>query len=224
MADETNKPGGKEGETPPPPAPASSGTDDQGKGSGNAELEKALAKANKEAEKYRHEAKELRTKVESIEGLFKQAFGGGKDPNAAPGDPVQAAKAQADAKARNLLLRSEFTAVAAREGVHDATVAFKAFAGELGDVTVDLEKEEVDRAALTAKVQALKKSHPYFFKGEAPPPASPPGGGAPPPDGNARPAASGSKKAHWQSLRQSGRTAEAQKYFEANRAEIIAEL
>lgn len=222
MADNDTKP--KDGETPNDGGNTETKPKDGEKPAGDESAQNRIKELNEESKKHRLENKELKEKLTKFEKAL--AMLSGKDGSDAP-DPTALEKQKADARARNLLLKAEFTSIAAKEGVRDASLAFKAFASELSDVTVDLDKETVDTKALTEKVQALKKSHDFMFAG-------PNKGGTdgdhapvdPPPDRGGQPAP-GAKQHYeqWQQMLQKAGTnpslrREAAAYYQQHQKDI----
>lgn len=216
MADDNDK--SKDGVKPTEDTPAPAKGEADKKTKSPEEYEAHIAALNKENEKRRKENAELKAQFEGLQKSLKTALGA-KDED--PADAaLKSAQEAAAAKQKNLLLRSEFYAIASKEGVVDPATAYKAFRDELADVTVDLDKESVDTTALTAKVQSLKKSHAYFFAG-----ANQQGSGGssnpvdPPPDKSGHPA-SGAKQ-HYETWRQMLREAGASPSLRMKAAEYF---
>ncbi len=98
-----------------------------------ADFEAYKAKANKEAEKHRLRAKEAEAKFEGLQKSLAGALGVKATEDGSTGAPsLEVVTKAAEAKQRNLLLRSEFVALAAQEGAADPRDAFHHETGCLG--------------------------------------------------------------------------------------------
>lgn len=187
-----------------------------------AEFEAFKTKANKEAEKHRLRAKEAEAKFEGLQKSLAGALGVKPTEDGSTGAPsLEVVTKAAEAKQRNLLLRSEFVALAAQEGAADPRDAFELARSSLADVSVDLDAESVDVEALREKIQGLKKSKPYMFAKANDGTSS--GGGKPPgktPDGSGTPATGGTAYQQWQALEKAGRRLEATAFYGKNREAI----
>ena len=223
-----NTPGEGGGGTPaPPPADPPKPPADPPKPPTPPEDESAkrIKELNEESKKHRLRAKELEEENSRYKKAFEIINGKG---NEQP-DPVKLEKENADKRIRDAYLKAAFVGVAAKD-MHDADFAFDAIKKELGDVEVDLDSGMVNKEALNTKVAELKKSKPFLFIeatfGETP--TARPAVATQPapkgrPDGNGIPN-NGNPYQVWQELKKSGRTAEAQSYWNQNRAAIMANM
>jgi len=187
---------------------------------GNPELDaanKRIAELNKESEKHRLEARELKVLAERNKKAL--AIATGTDTEA---DPVALEKQKADSRVREAYLKSAFVSIAAKE-MHDADFAFGALKDELSTVTVDLATGKADTESLKAKVAEFKTSRPFLFAPPAPAQGStvvvPPAPKSPP-DGGGAPAGTEPFK-KWQQLKATGQTAEATKFYGENSQAIL---
>ena len=191
------------------------------------EEEEQPSKASEYAEKLkeenikrRQENKALKEKLERQEKAL--AILQGKDkPDL---DPLEQAKAIADAKLRNAILKGEL-AVVARDA-HDPSDLMQLGAKLLKDVEVDVDSESVDRDQLEAAVAKLRKQKPFLFKTAVvdTDTNSEKKKGQPLPKDGGQPVNGKNHVAQWKQLKDQGRNAEAQEYYKKNRAEIMAQM
>jgi hypothetical protein len=190
-----------------------------------------LKRVNAEAKQHRLDAKDAKAKLAAKEAELERYKAVVKtlDPNHKDGatpDPAAAQAAAQQTKMRDVLLRAEFVAEATKAGVVDPVFTFNAVRGQLKDVTVDLDAETVDTEALQEKLAGLKTTKPFLFTPKVAPVTTPKPGEKvitpPPPDGNGAPAA-GNHYATWRNLLATGRKAEANAYYAANKTLILTQ-
>lgn len=177
--------------------------------------EKRIKELNEENKKQRLKTKELEEKVERFDKAIKMLTGTDETP-----DPVKIEKQKADGRVRRAYLKAAVVGAAATE-MHDAGFAFDAMEREFANVTVDLETGSVDDEAVRTKLAELKGSKPFLFRGTSAPGQPPPKS---PPDGGGQPAGGDPYKTWLQLKGTPGREAEAQKFYNDNRANIFARM
>lgn len=163
----------------------------------------------------RKENKELKEKVEKFDKALSVLTG--KSEKGEAEKALETAQAKYDEKHRRVLLLAELATKA--KDAHDVKALLRANPEAFKGVTVDLETDEVDEAALTKALDGLRKSQPFFFAGKE-------GGNAPPPktkvpaDTNNTPGGGGNPYATWKAMKEAGNTKAAQEYYEKHRSEI----
>lgn len=181
---------------------------------------KRIADLNKENETRRKNEKELKAKVDRLDKAF--AILSGKDGETP--DPAKLEKEQTDARIRDAYLKAAFVGQA-RE-MHDADFAFDAVRADLSEVSVDVKTGKVDTAAIKTKLEEMKKSRPFLFVikqqgSEGNTNEKKPDGH---PDGNGQ-AKGGNPYKTWLDMSKTpGREAEANEYYQKNRAAIYANM
>lgn len=228
MPDEKQKDDqGKNGATPGDSTqdkPATGGSGDP-KNDSPEELKKQLeeskahiAKLNKENEQRRKSETELKAKLDAQTKTLKDALGvkEGEQPDTKLAD----AKAQADAKAARILLKSAFVAQVAKDA-HDPEAAFAVIAPKLKDVKVDLETETVDGDTLKSIVDDARKKHSFLFVKPGEGAGSGPTKSNPSPDKGGTPAPGADTHAkHYLQLKAAGNHTEAREYYAKHMKEI----
>lgn len=183
-----------------------------------AKLQAENKKLREENAKRRIEAK---TTKETLDRQSKAlAILQGKDePDVAP---LEKAKADADRKMRNALLKGELASVA--KDAHDIADVFAIGSSLFKEVAVDVENETVDREALKEAVDGLRKSKPFLFESSEENPTIVSPKGPPLPKDRAAPKGGTSEKAQWNALKAAGRNAEANEFYAKHKDTIRRQL
>lgn len=190
-----------------------------------ADLEKAqkhIAELNEENKKHRLGKKE----VEELNEKQKKAIALLTGKSDETPDPAELQRKATDEKVRKAYLKAAFVTEAAKH-MHDADFAFDAMARELADVPVNLETGEVDRKLIKDKLDVFKTSKPFLFvstsnTNNGTTTTKPPPGNV---DGNGQPSGGGNPYQQWKTLKADPlRSGEAQKFYDANRAAILANM